>query len=77
MTAGEDVTIIRWEPVGQGGPGEVTIEHKQRDPVTFSMNVDAARRLVHRLLGSDTVEGSLPGDAVCWGRKSFALTSSD
>jgi hypothetical protein len=77
MTAGEDVTSIRWEPVRKGGSGEVTIEHEQRDPLTFSMNLEAARRLAHRLLGSDKVEFSSPGDCVRWDRKSLALASSD
>jgi len=76
MTAGEDVTSIRWEPVRKNaGPGEVTIEHARRDPLTASMNREAACRLADRLLGSDKVELSLPGDCVRWDRKTLAVTS--
>ncbi len=77
MTAGKDITSIRWEPVRNGRSGEVTIEHESRDPVTFSMNLDAARRLVNRLLGSDKVERSSPGDSFRWHRRSLAFTRWD
>jgi hypothetical protein len=77
MTAGKDVTGIRWEPVGRDGPGVVTIEHESRDSLTVSMSLDAARRLVQRLLGSATVERSFPGDGFRWHRKSLAFTASD
>ena len=77
MTAGEDITSIRWEPLHESGSGEVTIEHARRDPLTVSMDLDAARRLVHRLLGSDKTELSTPGDGVRWDRTSLALTLSD
>jgi hypothetical protein len=76
MTAGEDITSIRWAPVRHGGSGEVTIEHEHRDPLTFSMNLDAARRLVNRLLGSDTTELLSCGDGFRWDRTSLSLTLS-
>jgi hypothetical protein len=75
MTAGKDVTSIKWEPVGRGGSGEATIEHAERDPLTISMNLEAARRLVHRLLGPDRVELSSPGECFRWDRKSLAVTT--
>jgi hypothetical protein len=76
MTAGEDVTSIRWEPVPkEEGTGEVTIEHALRDPLTASMDLAAARRLVDRLLGSDRIEISIAGDCVRWDRRSLAATS--
>jgi hypothetical protein len=71
MTAGQDVTGIRWEPVDKGGSGEVTIEHEHRDPVTISMDLPAARRLVNRLLGTDNVELASPGDGFRWDRESL------
>jgi hypothetical protein len=77
MTAGEDVTRIRWEPVHKGGSGEITIEHERRDPLTIAMNLEAARRLVHRLLGPDKAELPLPGDGFRWDRKSLASTPSN
>ena len=77
MTAGEDVTRISWEPLRPGGSGEVTIEHRERDPLTFSMNLAEARRLVHRLLGSDHVEAPFSGDGVGWERKSLVFASSE
>jgi hypothetical protein len=77
MTAGEDVTSIRWEPVRKSeGTGEVTIEHARRDPLTAAMNLDSARRLVNRLLGSDKVELS-QGGCIRWDRRSRAATLSD
>ena len=77
MTAGKDVTSVRWEPVRQGGSGEVTIEHEGREPLTISMNLDAARRLVQRLLGSDKMELSFPEDGFRWDRRSLAFTLLD
>jgi hypothetical protein len=77
MIAGKDVTGIRWEPVGEGASGEVTIEHESRDPLTISMNLDAAQRLVNRLLGSYKMERASPGDGFRWYRKSLAFTPSD
>jgi hypothetical protein len=78
MIAGQDVTCITWErdPM-TGGDGTVTIEHLCRDPLIASMNLDAARRLVNRLLGSDTVELSLQGKGARWDRRSFGETPSD
>ena len=76
MTAGKDVTSISWEPVRKGRSGEVTIEHECRDPLIFSMNLDAARRLVDRLLGSDKVELSSQGDCFRWHRKALAFRLS-
>ena len=76
MTAGKDVTNIKWDPVRKGGSGEVTIEHECRDPLTFSMSLDAARRLVNRLLGSDKVELS-SSDSFRWHRKTLAFRLSD
>jgi len=77
MTAGKDVTSIRWEPVRKGGSGEVTIEHESSDPLTLSLNLDAARRLVNRLLGPDKVELSSPGDGFRWHRRSLAFMLSE
>jgi hypothetical protein len=76
MTAGEDVTSIRWEPVGQDGSGEVTIEHVCKDPLIASLDLDAARRLVDRLLGPDKVEHSFPGDCFRWDRRSLVARLS-
>ena len=76
MTAGEDVTRITWEPVRPGGPGEVTIEHESRDPLTISMHGDAVRRLVDRLLGTDKREIALAGGGLRWDRKSLAFTAT-
>jgi hypothetical protein len=73
MTAGQDVTSISWEPVGTGRSGQVRIEHEQRDPLIASMNLEAARRLVDRLLGPDKVELSCPGDCFRWDRRSLAV----
>jgi hypothetical protein len=72
MIAGEDVTCISWEqgPMTRGA-GTVTIEHLHRDPLSTSMDLDAARRLVNRLLGSDTVELSLQGEGLRWVRRSL------
>jgi hypothetical protein len=77
MTAGKDVTSIKWEPVHKGRTGEVTIEHECSDTLTVSMNLDAARRLVNRLLGSDNVELSSPGDCFRWHRKALTFRLSD
>jgi hypothetical protein len=77
MTAGKDVTSVKWKPVRQDGSGEVTIEHDGRDPLTISMNLDAARRLVQRLLGANKVEVPFAEDGFRWDRKSLALTSAD
>jgi hypothetical protein len=77
MTAGEDVTSVRWVQVHKNGSGEVTIEHEHRDPLILSMNLVAARRLANRLLGSDNVEMSSPGDCFHWEGRSLISTISD
>jgi hypothetical protein len=77
MTNSKDVTSVRWEPGRQDGSGEVTIEHDGRDPLTIAINLDAARRLVQRLLGADIVELSSPEDGFRWDRKALAFVSAD